>query len=228
MLLPKIFPEGVIAAQSTRISKTYDPSNDEGEKQQFLKALKIDPARIVSSKQIHSNKVLVAESPQRAEGYDAIITNQKNLFVMIATADCTPILVYDQNTGTVAAIHAGWRGTVAKIVGETLAAMKTHFGTEGKNCLAFIGACICEKEFEVGGEVAEQFSNDLKRFDSARNKYFVDLKKANSQQLKDFGVPEKNIEISEFCTIGNNDKFYSYRKEQGKTGRMYSVIGMKF
>jgi YfiH family protein len=226
MILPKVFPVNVIAAQSTRLNSGYDPLMDESELTYFLTSLGIDKTEIASSKQVHDNKVLIADKPQRAEGYDAIITSKKNIFVMVATADCTPILIYDSKNEAVAAIHAGWRGTVAKIVADTLATMNNHFGTKGEDCFAFIGACICEKEFEVGEEVAEKFSNELKRFDPV-NKFFVDLKKANCEQLKAAGVPEKNIEVSDFCTIADNDKFYSYRKEKGKTGRMYTIIGMR-
>jgi YfiH family protein len=227
MIVPKIFPSDIIAAQSTRTHEGYDSKNDEGERSQFLTTLGITPDKLTSSKQVHGNKVLKAESPQRADGYDAIITNQNDLFVMVATADCTPILIYDQKNKAVAAIHAGWRGTVLKIVSETLKAMKFHYGTEGKDCLAFIGACIGKKQFEVGEEVAVQFNEDVKYFDPSKQKYFVDLKKANFNQLVDFGVLPEHIEISDCCTIEDNDKFYSYRKEKGKTGRMYSVIGLR-
>jgi copper oxidase (laccase) domain-containing protein len=79
----------------------------------------------------------------------------------------------------------------------------------------------------VGDEVAVQFSSDVKRFDPEKKKYFVDLKKENKKQLLDFGLKESNIEISNYCTITDNDKFFSYRKEKGVTGRMLAVIGMK-
>ncbi|HWY12785.1 MAG TPA: polyphenol oxidase family protein, partial [Bacteroidia bacterium] len=110
---------------------------------------------------------------------------------------------------------------------ETLTAMQKNYGTKGEDCLAFIGACIGENNFEVGEEVAEQFNNDVKRFDPIRQKYFVNLKKENKNQLLKFELKESNIEISEYCTIGNNDLFFSYRKEKGVTGRMLAVIGFK-
>jgi polyphenol oxidase len=223
---PKIFPQNVIAAQSCRSSIVYDPEKGREEMLDFFNALGIAEDVIASSKQVHGNKVLLATHPQKAEGYDAIITNKKNVYVMVATADCTPILIYDKKNKAVAAIHAGWRGTVANIVSETLNAMRDNFGTRGEDCFAFIGACICENEFEVGDEVAEKFNASQKRFDPGRNKHLVDLKKANADQLKSFGILSENIEVSEYCTIKNNDKFYSYRHEKGKTGRMYSVIGV--
>jgi polyphenol oxidase len=224
---PNIFPPHVVAAQSCRGAIVYDPTKDDKEKLLFLGELGVDENTVVSSKQVHENKVLVATHPHRAEGYDAIITNRKNIYVMVATADCTPILIYDKKNSAVAAIHAGWRGTVANIVLETLNAMRDNYGTRGDDCLAFIGACISEKKFEVGEEVAEKFDDSVKRFDPVRNKFFVDLKKANYDQLIQFGLLSENIEISNYCTIEDNDKFYSYRKEKGKTGRMYALIGIR-
>ena len=105
--------------------------------------------------------------------------------------------------------------------------MQKNYGTKGEDCLAFIGACIGENNFEVGEEVAVQFKDDVKRFDATKQKYFVDLKKENKKQLLKFGLEENNIEVSNYCTISNNDLFFSYRKEKGVTGRMLAVIGIK-
>ncbi len=170
---------------------------------------------------------MIADKPVKGEGCDAVITNKPNVFACVSIADCTPVLIFDTKNKASAAIHAGWRGTVANIVTETLKAMQVNYGTKGEDCLAFIGACIGEKNFEVGEEVAIQFNDDVKRFDSEKKKYFVDLKKENKKQLLQFGLKESNIEISNYCTIADNDKFFSYRKEKGVTGRMLAVIGFK-
>jgi YfiH family protein len=243
LLIPGIFkPLHIVAAQSTRLGGlSVSPYNElnlgfssgddleiiKQNRKLFFDALGISENNIAWSKLVHSNKVLVADKPMKGEGCDAVITNQPNVFACVSIADCTPVLIYDPKQKAVAAIHAGWRGTVAKIVTETLKAMQTNYGTRGENCLAFVGACIGEKNFEVGDEVAVQFSSDVKRFDPEKKKYFVDLKKENKKQLLDFGLKESNIEISNYCTITDNDKFFSYRKEKGVTGRMLAVIGMK-
>jgi hypothetical protein len=193
----------------------------------FFDALEISEENIAWSKLVHGNKVLVADQPMKAEGCDAVITNKPNVFATVSIADCTPVLIYDPKRKACAAIHAGWRGTVAKIVTETLKAMQINYGTKGEDCLAFVGACIGEKNFEVGEEVAVQFDDDVKRFDTRKKKYFVDLKKENKKQLLQFGLKENNIEVSEYCTIADNDKFFSYRKEKGITGRMLAVIGFR-
>lgn len=163
----------------------------------------------------------------KGEDCDAVITNKPNVFACVSIADCTPVLIYDTKNKAVAAIHAGWRGTAAYIVTETLKAMQDNYGTKGEDCLAFIGACIGEKNFEVGEEVAIQFKAEVKRYDAEKKKYFIDLKKENKNQLLQFGLKESNIEVSSYCTIENNDKFFSYRKEKGVTGRMLAVIGIK-
>lgn len=243
MLIPTIFkPYNLIAAQSTRLNHLLKQS---GKKQvrefsnesdlfdrnqardEFLSQLGLKPDQLAFSHQVHENKILVANKPQGAEGYDAIITNKPNVYACVTIADCTPVLVYDTKNKAVAAIHAGWRGTVAKIVEETLKTMQHQYGTKGEDCLAYIGACIGKNNFEVGDEVAVHFPDDEKNFNTGKKKYYVDLKLANKKQLRAFGVKESNIEISDACTISDNDKFYSYRLEKGKTGRMLALIGMK-
>lgn len=236
MLVPSIFKSlNVIAAQSTRLnsllqqtgkplvkefSNEADAFDRNLTREEFLSRLGLNSQQLAYSHQIHGNKVLVANMPQSAEGYDAIVTNKPNVYVCVTIADCTPVLVYDTKNKAAAAIHAGWRGTVAKIVTETLHAMRANYGTKGEDCVAFIGACISNKNFEVGDEVAEHFSDDEKQFHRNKGKYYVDLKLANKKQLMAFGIKERNIEISDKCTVGNNDQFYSYRYEKGKTGRM--------
>ena len=243
MLVPSIFKSfPVIAAQSTRLnhllkeagkvsvtefaneSDSFDRNQTRDE---FLNQLGIHLNQLAYSHQVHENKVLVTNKPQSAEGYDAIITNMPDVFVCVTIADCTPVLIYDTKNKAVAAIHAGWRGTVAKILSETLNAMHANYGTKGEDCVAFIGACISNKNFEVGDEVAVHFSDDEKVFNTEKKKYYVDLKLANKKQLMAFGIKESNIEISDKCTVGDNTQFYSYRFEKGKTGRMLALIGMK-
>jgi YfiH family protein len=116
----------------------------------FYRHLGINEANLVSSYQVHGNEILIAHEPQRTTGYDAIITNKLNLFVAVTIADCTPVLIYDKRTHAVAAIHAGWRGTAAKIVERTLNEMQKNFGTNAADCFAYIGTCISRHAFEVG------------------------------------------------------------------------------
>ena len=228
VVFPKIF-EGlnIIAAQSQRYVLNTENPDYSSDRDLFLEQLGINSKQLAGSKLVHGNKVLVTDKPIIDEGYDAIITNTPEVYVCVSTADCTPILIYDQKNKAVASIHAGWKGTISKIVTKTLKAMQKNFGTKGEDCLAYIGACIGEKSFEVGDEVAEHFTNEEKSFNKEKGKYFVNLKLANKNQLLEFGIKESNIEISDHCTVLNNDLYYSYRKENGKTGRMWALIGLR-
>lgn len=242
IIQPKIFDSSkVIAAQSTRLggvsaepfdsmnlglSVNDDEQNVWKNRELFFGKLGIDLKQVSRCHQVHGNAVLVVTAPVTNEKYDAQITNKPNVFLAASIADCTPILIHDEKNNAVAAIHAGWRGTVGKIVSNALQLMKENYGTEGIDCKAFIGACISYENFEVGDEVAENFDSSLKRFDEQKQKWFVNLKIANQKQLLAFGVLENNIEISDYCTVENNNTFFSHRKEKGVTGRMMAVIGI--
>jgi hypothetical protein len=193
----------------------------------FFEATGIPQDQIASSHQVHGNEVLVAAEPGRADGFDAVITNKPGLFAGVTVADCTPVLIYDPVHHAVAAIHAGWRGTAAKIVSNALHSMREKYGTQGKDCYAYIGTCISYEAFEVGPEVAAQFDKQFVHFDPAKQKHFADLKRANLHQLERAGVPESHVGISVKCTVLNNDEYFSFRKEKGKTGRMLALIGIK-
>lgn len=235
--------EQVVAAESTRhggispapfaslnlgINTPDDPTNIEENRLRFCSALGILPTQLASAHHSHGTDVLYVTEPGHYESYDALITDQPNLFLAARTADCTPILIYDNQHRAMAAIHAGWRGTAAGIVSITLQAMQTRFDTRPGACFAYVGTCIDETSFEVGPEVADQFSPAFKRQDTYTGTWFVNLKSANSHQLTNFGIPASQIGISTFSTVLNNEDYFSHRAEEGKTGRMLAVIGIKF
>ena len=235
------FP-ALVAAESTRhggVSKppyqslnlgksTGDqPAHVAENRQRFCAALSIEVGRLAWSKQVHGAEVRLVTAPGGAEGFDALISNVQGVVLAVSVADCTPILVYDAKQKAVAAVHAGWRGTAASILRKTLLQMQEQFGTSGADCYAYVGTCIDECSFEVGDEVADAFDPGFKRWDMARQKFFVDLKKANAAQLLDFGVPVAQIDISAYSTVLHNADYFSHRKEMGLTGRMMAVIGMR-
>jgi YfiH family protein len=193
----------------------------------FFSDLGIDEEKTALSYQVHGCEILKAENPCRENGYDALLTNKKKLFLVVSIADCIPVLVYDPIKEVVAAIHAGWRGTASHIVLKTLQTMQRDYGSAPENCFVYIGPGLCIEHFEVGDEVAAHFSDNHKHFDTSLRKYFVDLKSANRDQALGFGVHEKNIEVSEKCTFCEENMFFSHRRDKGNTGRMVAVIGMK-
>ncbi|MEI7694217.1 MAG: peptidoglycan editing factor PgeF [Chlorobium sp.] len=245
-LVPDCFRNspGLVALQSTRnggVSKGSYFSLNLGKNtgdvpdlvlnnmQLLCNQLSINPERMVSSEQVHATRILCAEKPGHYQGYDAFITDQQNLFLCVFTADCYPVLIYDPRHRASGAAHAGWKGTAGMIVKKTMQAMQRRFDTNPEECLAFIGAGISVEAYEVGHNVASAFPPDCTRrlHHSLENeKYQLDLRMANYRQLLDAGVPASSIECSSYCTFRDNNLFFSFRRDQGVTGRMVSLIGV--
>jgi YfiH family protein len=172
---------------------------------------------MASLKQIHSAVALVANQPGRAGEGDALLTNSPRLLLSVRTADCCPILLADTKNRAVAAVHAGWRGTAAGVVVETIARLRTQFGTSPVDIVAAIGPGIGVCCYEVGPEVAQLFG--------AEGAGRIDLAAANRCQLIDAGVEERNIDVLGSCTFCDAALFYSFRREKEQAGRMISYIG---
>jgi YfiH family protein len=186
----------------------------------FCADLGISPDALARSYQVHGSEIWTSVSPGYESGYDAIMTQEPGIFAGVGIADCCPILLADPKQEVAAAIHAGWKGTVAQIVHKTASSLIAG-GSNPEDILAYIGPCISLEHFEVGDEVAEQF--EFKERRGAR--WHVDLKATNAAQLQALGISQ--IEISDYCTVANNDLFFSHRKENGITGRMLAVIGFQ-
>lgn len=189
--------------------------------------LQIRPEQVATSYQIHQAEALYVERGGHHRGYDALYTDQPGVFVAVGLADCTPILMYDAVQKIALAVHAGWRGTVANILQKTLQQATASCGLQPKNCWAFIGACISEHHFQVDADVADHFAERHKRWVATEKKFYVDLKAANREQLLAAGVPDTQIEVSPYCTVANNDRFFSHRYEKGVTGRMVGMVGVR-
>ena len=192
-------------------------------------AASVNPERMVRSEQIHGTEILSAKKPGSYHGYDALITDQKNLFLCIFTADCYPVLIYDPRHNASAAVHAGWKGSAGGIVMKTIKAMQACFNTLPAECLAYIGTGISADAYEVGREVALEFPTDYYRrspFCQDEEKYLLDLGLINYRQLLASGILPSNIELSPYCSARDNALFFSYRRDEGKTGRMVSLIGV--
>ena len=161
------------------------------------------------------------------EAIDSLTTNVKNVCIGVSTADCIPVLLYDAKHHAAAAIHAGWRGTVKRIVVHTFSTMEKEYDTNAKDVIAVIGPGISLKNFEVGDEVYDAFAKEgfnmdfiAKRFE----KWHIDLPLCNQLQLEEAGIPRKNIIQSGICTFDNVDDFFSARRLGQKSGRIYTGI----
>lgn len=189
----------------------------------FCADIGISPTDLARSYQVHGDKIWVTGRAGYQSGFDAMVSVQPGVFAGVGIADCTPILLADPVTRICAAIHAGWKGTVAQIVHKTAKRMIENRGSNPADILAYIGPCISLAHFEVGEEVAAQFDQAFKTRKGA--KWHVDLKAANAAQLQSVGIQQ--IEIDPACTVENNADFFSHRTEKGVTGRMLALIGFQ-
>jgi polyphenol oxidase len=223
-------------------------------RQLLQKAVGASDFTLIPTKQIHSDIIRHFSSvPSQPCKGDASTTNQPGLLLATQTADCAPILLVDPKKRAVAAIHAGWRGTLARIALKTVGRLQLEFGCNPANLLAAIGPCIGPCCYEVGADFVTkftaQFADAHDYFDEARTgeepnplqwlnmsppghqpppkNVHLDLRKTNRSQFLAAGLRPQNIFVSDLCTGCRNDLFFSYRKEGPQSGRMFSVIGIK-
>jgi YfiH family protein len=216
---------------------------------------------LITLRQIHSDIIHCVDSvPGRSTkeplAGDGLITSTPGLLIAIQTADCVPVIVVDTKRHAVGVFHAGWRGTVQRIVEKGVGEMVRCFGSRPRDMRAAIGPGISGCCYEVGEEVRTKFESqfgyaaslfrEVKDSDPVREKYpllfltarapghselpkkiFLDLIEANRRQLIAAGVPKKNIESSQLCTNCHPELLFSYRAEKGKTGRMMAVAGVR-
>ena len=173
-------------------------------------ALPVRPQELIIPFQTHGTDSLIiddtylnathSERQAMLQGIDALITRMPGCCICISTADCIPVLLYDRQRRIVAAVHAGWRGTVNRILAKTLHRMQSAYGTRGTDVIACIGPGISLDSFEVGDEVYEAFRTEnfpmeyISVWKPETHKYHIDLWAANRLQLSDFGVPPRQIE----------------------------------
>jgi len=199
--------------------------NVRNNRDKFFGSLGIDQKSLAIPQQVHSDEIEIINKPGYYTGCDGLITSNKNVFLIISTADCYSVLMYDNANKVIANIHSGWRGTQKKIVTKAVNMMKKEFGTKAEDLYVFTGPGISSENFEVGEEVAGLFGE---KYTGRRNgKYFIDLKANISDQLNALGIMNSNLEMYPHCSYSMKDYLHSYRRDRGKSGRMYSVIGIR-
>jgi len=224
----------------------------------FLHALGTGRSALILLRQCHTDMIhRVDTAPHAPLRGDALLTCTPGLLLAVQTADCVPILLADRRHRAVAAVHAGWRGTLARIVEKTLGRMRMEFETRAEDVVATLGPAIGVCCYEVGAEVAQAFGA---QFPDAREwfegpfdrlaggddpapfpwlsmtppgheepapRVRLDLRAANRRQLENTGVPAAQIVSSALCTSCRTDLFFSHRRERGRTGRMMAVVGIR-
>ncbi|NOQ30679.1 MAG: peptidoglycan editing factor PgeF [Helicobacteraceae bacterium] len=190
-------------------------------------ALKLgyDHAKLVHMKQVHSNRVVVVDNSFNFNTppiCDALITNKKNLPLMVMVADCTPILLYDRKKSAIAVVHAGREGAFKNILKETIFKMKNEFNTDSNDLEVVLGPSIKKCCYEIGSKMAKENSEFEYAIDEM---YYLHIDKILLKQLNELGV--ENIKISNSCSCCESKTLYSYRAEGVKAGRMAGVIMLK-
>ncbi|MEG1616351.1 MAG: peptidoglycan editing factor PgeF [Bacteroidales bacterium] len=208
-------------------------------RRQMADILNLIPADFLFPRQVHGDGILVATSSQSfsedgmadSGEYDAVITATPGVCLGISTADCVPVLLYDPHKRVIAAVHAGWRGTVQHIVSKTVRRMSSEFGCLPCEIIAGIGPSISPAVFEVGEEVTDAFRqagfNEVCSTSEIPGKGYVDLWEANKQDLLVSGVLPDHIEVAGLCTYSHSDKFFSARRLGIKSGRIVSGIVLR-
>jgi YfiH family protein len=176
-------------------------------------------AQLATLKQVHSATCVAAEGRAGILGPgDALLEDNPGSVVAVKTADCMPILLADERLRAVAAVHAGWRGTAARIVQAAVSAMGSRFGSRPEDLHAAIGPGIGACCYEVGPEVMEQFGG--------QGRGRLDLEAGNRRQLEESGVTAARIYASHLCTMCRKEQFHSFRRDREAAGRLYSFIGV--
>jgi len=183
------------------------------------------PEGIRTVRQIHSAIVLDAAAAKENDTGDALLAGQPGVRVGIKTADCVPILLVDAGRRVVAAVHAGWRGSAGNISAETIGEMMARWNCRPDEIRAAIGPSIGGCCYEVGAEVACRFETWRPELKGVSGPVRLDLRGINEAQLRAAGVD--NIWKSEECTFCVPGRFYSYRRDREKAGRMVSFIGVR-
>lgn len=200
--------------------------------------LGISNDRLLMPHQVHLTKTAcideallsLSEEQKRMalEGYDALMTDLRGVCIGVSTADCIPILLYDEPHHAICAIHAGWRGTVARIVEKAIAEMKTAYVTQPEHIKAQIGPGIHLESFEVGDEVYEAFAQEGFEMESISklytSKWHIDLPECNRQQLLAAGLRPQNIKVSPVCTFQQAETYFSARRLGINSGRIFTGI----
>lgn len=194
--------------------------------------LGIDSNRLVMPHQVHDCVVRRIDGPQQGviEGVDAVMTDVPQLCIGVSTADCIPVLLYDSTHRAVSAVHAGWRGTVLRIVQKAVEAMCHAYGTAPADLQAVIGPGISLDSFEVGDEVYDQFLSagfDMQPISRREAKWHIDLPVCNRLQLMEAGVPADHIQMTNICTYQQYDRYFSARRLGIQSGRIYTGILIK-
>lgn len=192
-------------------------------RKEFFQALGLED--IAFQKQTHSDIVSYIDKPGVCGESDAMITDKKGIGLAVSVADCTPVFLFDKKQKVVAGIHSGWRGTKQRIVARTLEKLINDFNSSPEDLVAYIGPSISASHYEVGGEFKELF--DAKYLQGSDGRLLLDVKAVNYDILREYGIPDNQIQVSRLCTFQMHDLLHSYRRDGQTSGRLLGIIALK-
>lgn len=250
------FPDFIVQGISTRLGGYSEGDNLNlalhtgdapdaviANRRKFCRSLGLDFHRVVTPKQVHGDRIVYVTERDCGRGTldyqdaiddcDALITDRADVPLMLCFADCVPILIVDPVHHAIGVSHAGWKGTAKKIGAKTILAMQEKFDTQAKDCLVGIAPSIGSCCYEVDDYVLSEFRKEYRAVDSfflptqEIGKYHLDLWQANRLSLEEIGVTSTNIVTANICTACNARILFSYRAEQGKTGRIAAILSLQ-
>lgn len=235
---PHAFTGKPAALVGAPVGAGFDRESDfEANAKALVEPWGIPRPHLLRLRQVHSDKVVVVEDfadpfhdAPETEG-DALVTAETSWALAVLTADCVPILLHDPARKAAAAVHAGWRGTLAGVGAKTVAVMRRRFGCEAANIRALIGPAAGGARYEVDAPVAGPLreayggaAESCLRPSGRPERWLLDLKKLNALLLAEAGL--RDVAVSEACTIASVDRWYSFRVEGARTGRNIAAVAV--
>ncbi|NOY14008.1 MAG: peptidoglycan editing factor PgeF [Deltaproteobacteria bacterium] len=249
-LQPGGLPEGLIAGFSTRNGGTSRapyhsmnlglntddlPASVEGNRSTFVRSFGLPPHQLLTVKQVHGKDLLVIDEANLDLSHflslevDGIVTNQPGIMIGVLVADCFPVLLWHPEQAVIAAVHVGWRGAAGGILQKAIEAMKQHFGCSVDDLQAAVGPGIGAHKYEVDRPVRDAFRQGSGFWNEIATevrlaRWQLDLSLSCRLQLEQAGLPAQNIAQATECTCCHPELFFSYRRDNGETGRQLGFI----
>lgn len=207
----------------------------DGNRSTLSRAFDLPPHLLLTVRQVHGTDILVIDEPNPDLSHflsvecDAVITDQSGIMIGVLTADCYPVLLMDPRRKVVAAVHVGWKGAAAGILGKAVEAMRASFDCRPGQILAAVGPGIGAHKYEVDRPVRDAFRQGSGHWDRiaeevALGKWHLDLSQSCLLQLEDAGLDSANLSAAEQCTCCHRELFFSYRRDHGRTGRQMGFV----
>ena len=220
-----------IAIRHGYSSKSHGDSRNQAVLEDIIQRGGWTPGQFVGAEQVHGNNIAHVDQVQdEVRAVDGLVTGKSGLVLGVKTADCVPLLLADPDAQIVAAVHAGWRGTIAEIAIKAVNAMISRGakpGTIRASIGPYIRACCYAVSADRAAQFTKYFGADTDVVTPIKDSWYLDLGKANARELMSIGIHPDHIEVNEVCTSCQSDEFYSYRKHKDNGfGEMVSFIGV--